>query len=102
MNIIEKWNKLVENRNQIDDNLDFIEKEYIAESVRVKGIKEGDLVKCPKSGHIGFFKYNKTYTTRFKNIEFWLKAVKKDGTESLQNISHHCKFEELLLVNKDI
>ena len=91
MDLIQKFNLLVEQKKVIDEQLKSMEKDYIEQFVKSTGLSSGDLVKCP-DGTIGFLKFDK--------IDFWLKAVKKDGTESLNNVSCWCKFESLVLVKK--
>ena len=97
MDLIQKFHSLVEQKKAINEQLKSMEKDYIEQIVKSLGLESGDLVKCP-DGTIGFFKFS--YFLKFDKIDFWLKAVKKDGTESLNNVSCRCKLESLVLVKK--
>lgn len=97
MDLIQKFHSLVEQKKVINEQLKSMEKDYIEQFVKSAGLSSGDLVKCP-DGTIGFLKFSDFL--KFDKIDFWLKAVKKDGTESLNNVSCYCKFEDLVLVKK--
>ncbi len=97
MDLIQKFHLLVEQKQAINEQLKSMEKDYIEQFVKSTGLNAGDLVKCP-DGTVGFLRFSDFL--KFDKIEFWLKAVKKDGTESLNNVSCWCKFESLVLIKK--
>lgn len=97
--LIDKFHKLVESKKVINSQIKILEKHYVIEFAKSKGLSKGDMVKTP-SGQIGFLMFSEYLS--YDKIDFWLKDIKKDGTQSLNNISTYCKFEDLKLVKKVI
>ena len=95
MDYIKKYEDLLSQKKDITKQLADIEKNYVEEIMQKQGLSIGDLVKTP-DGTKGFLKG--VEVTRFGSIDFWMAAIKKDGSPSLNNVSTYCKFNELKLV----
>ncbi len=95
MDYIKQYEDLLSQKKDITKQLADIEKNYVEAIMQKQGLSIGDLVKTP-NGTKGFLKGVKVST--FGSIDFWMAAVKKDGTPSLNNAATYCNFNELKLV----
>lgn len=95
--LIQKYESLRNQKQLINKELTLLEKDYIDEFCKSKGLNSGDLVQVP-NGTFGFLSIS--CYTKYDKVDFCLKAVKKDGTPSLNNISCLCELDDLKLIIK--